>query len=72
MKVKLNLSKFQSDLEKQRKFLVDRISFDHKQRLLSINPDRSDLACQYAQNQRYLILLSKDEKRLAEIDTALE
>ena len=45
---------------------------DEKIHQQTINPDRSDLAWQYIQGQHDVLLSEKTEKRLAEIESALE
>lgn len=70
----LDLQEIQQKLEKQKSALLARLQKQEKTNEAgqSINPDRSDLASRYRQQNRDQLLLARAEQQLAEVEQALE
>lgn len=72
MSTTVDINQIQQSLEMQREELLKRLGekkINHGSD--TINPDRSDLATQYSQKQREILLSARAEQQLIEIDQAL-
>jgi DnaK suppressor protein len=71
MTATLDVNKFKKLLEKQRKTLRERLNRNDDMDL-SYNPDRSDLATQYTENQRDKLLTARAKQHLKDVEAALD
>ena len=70
---KRNLTeKIQHKLEKQQEQLLEKVYSHSSNSQHANNPDRSDLALRYEQNQRDVLLLVHAGEQLKEVEKALE
>jgi len=69
----VDINEIRRSLEKQRTDLLKRLDESTDNKISdTINPDRSDLAARYSQEQRELLLSARAEYQLTEIDQALK
>jgi len=70
----LELKNVEEQLYQQRKMLLQRIQREEKKITSTevLNPDRSDLASSYDQQQRRTAILERAKSQLAEVEDALQ
>ena len=71
MESTLDLQKYKKTLEKQRRRLLQQKSPVADESLRSNNPDRSDLAVRYEENQRAVLLEARVDQQLQVVEEAL-
>jgi DnaK suppressor protein len=74
MQVQIDLEQMRKRLRKQQKVLKERVDVESQRAKPSqlANPDRADMAYDYAYRSRRLSLLEQLEDQLAEVNKALE
>lgn len=72
METQKSLPKIRASLEEQRQKLLSRLKIEAELSNRVNNPDRSDLAWRYVQNQRDVLLSGRAKLQLAEIEAAIE